>query len=144
MKNPIRHIIIVTIAILIILPSHAVSQDKPTVVVSSHMVNFSDRDKFIEDTDEYWVPAFDKLVDEGKLYSWGYLEHAWGDEWSFVFHFTAKDFASFQSAWGEGLATYLDGHPEEADIESFSIIQAHKDNIYTGHHFYDGKPPAEE
>ena len=55
MKNPIRHIIIVTIAILIILPSHAVSQDKPTVVVSSHMVNFSDRDKFIEDTDEYFL-----------------------------------------------------------------------------------------
>ena len=92
MKNPIRHIIIVTIAILIILPSHAESQDKPTVVVSSHMVNFSDRDKFIEDTDEYWVPAFDKLVDEGKLYSWGYLSSAWSDEWSLIIHYTAKDF----------------------------------------------------
>ncbi|MEE9189805.1 MAG: hypothetical protein V3U16_03445 [Candidatus Neomarinimicrobiota bacterium] len=139
MKSPFQRLIIVTIGILVILPSLAISQDKPTVVVSSFMIKLSDRTVYIEDTDKYWVPAFDKLVDEGKLLSWGYLTHDLGDEWNFVFHYTAKDFASYESAWQEGLATFLDSKSEE-DVKTLPMIQAHKDNIYTGQHFYDGKP----
>jgi hypothetical protein len=39
-----------------------------------------------------------------------------------------------------GAGHYLDSAPEEAP----PMIQAQKDNIYTGQYFYDGKPQGIE
>ena len=116
----------------------AKKQPKPTVVISQNMVPLAQMGRYVELSNKYWAPAFDKLVDEGKLFSWGFLTHAWGDEWNIVVHYVAKDFATFQSAWNEGLKTFSDSIPEELNDEMTSMISAHKDGIYTGQHYYDG------
>jgi len=143
MKNPIRKLIILTITILILLPSLALSQDKPRVLVSSFIIKYTEWDNFQEIMEKYWVPAFDKLVDDGTALSWGYLDHLWGDEWNFVIHMTVKDFASVQSAWNEGTKNFNELAPEEVQNNIFGMIQEHKDNMYVGSHFYDGTQKME-
>ncbi len=148
MNNTMQKVFTSVLLALIIIPSFIIAQDnedgkekfKPTVVVSSNIVPLATMNRYVELTDKYWVPAFDKLVNDGKLFSWGYLTHAWGDEWNVVVHYTAKDFATFQSAWSEGLTAFLDIAPEEDSSELIGMISAHKDGIYTGQHFYDGRP----
>jgi hypothetical protein len=149
MKQSFRTVILVALSILLVLP--AFGQDeaekekaKPTVVVSSNKVPLAKMDRYVELTNKYWAPAFDKLVDDGKLWSWGYITHAWGDEWNVVVHYTATDFATFQSAWSEGLEGVFESIPEEESGELIGMIKAHKDGIYTGEHFYDGRPMTME
>jgi hypothetical protein len=146
MNKTMKRVIASVLFLLIILPGFVSAQDsdeakkklKPTVVISQHMVPLAKMDRYVEITDEYWTPVFDKLVDEGKLINWGYITHAWGDEWNIVVHYVAKDFATFQKAWGEGIKSFTESAPEEISNEIIGMISAHKDGIYTGQHFYDG------
>jgi hypothetical protein len=112
---------------------------KATVVISQNMVPLAQVGRYVELTKQYWAPAFDKLVDDGKLFSWGFITHAWGDEWNVVVHYVAKDFASFESAWNEGISAFYEDTPEEINDEMINLIEAHKDGIYTAQHYYDGK-----
>ncbi len=112
---------------------------KPTVVISQNIIPLTMMGRYLEITNEYWAPGFDKLVDEGKLINWGYITHAWGDEWNVVVHYVAKDFATFQNAWNEGLKSFTESAPEEVGDELIGMISAHKDGIYTGQHYYDGQ-----
>ena len=146
MNKTMKRVIASALLMLIIIPGFISAQDsdegkkkvKPTVVISQNMIPLADMGRYVELTNEYWAPGFDKLVDEGKLISWGYITHAWGDEWNVVVHYVAKDFATFQKAWGEGLKSFTENAPEEANNELIDMIQAHKDGIYTGQHYYDG------
>lgn len=129
--------------ILLFVPYFGFAQDsekpmKPTVVISQNMVPLADMGRYVELSNKYWAPAFDKLVDDGKLLSWGFITHAWGDEWNVLVHYAAKDFASFQSAWQEGLKSFTESVPEELNDEMTKMILAHKDGIYTAQHYYDG------
>ncbi len=141
-----KRVITSVLLLLIITSGFVIAQDsdeakkkfKPTVVVSQNMVPLAKMGRFVEITNEYFVPAFDKLVDEGKLMGWGYLTHAWGDEWNVVIHYTAKDFATFEKAWGEGIKSLIESAPEEVTDEQMGMLLAHKDSIYTGQHSYDG------
>jgi len=145
-KQAIRGVTLLLVIILFV-PIVGLAQDsndskkkfKPTVVISENMVPLAKMESYVELTNEYWAPSFYKLVDEGKLISWGFLTHAWGDEWNIVVHYVAKDFATFQNAWNEGLKSFSESAPEEASDELIGMISAHKDGIYTGQHFYDGK-----
>jgi hypothetical protein len=137
--------------ILMVLPGLVIAQDeesskkfKPTVVISSNKVALANVGRWVELNNKYWAPHFDKLVDDGKLISWGVITHAWGDEWSVVVHYVAKDFATFQKAWGEGLKAFSENTPEELNDEMINMILEHKDSIYTGQHYYDGHSGAKE
>lgn len=141
-KQAIRSISLFVI-ILLLVPYIGFAQDsekpvKPTVVISQNMVALADMGRYVELSNKYWAPAFDKLVDEDKLISWGFITHAWGDEWNVVVHYVAKDFATFQSSWMEGLKSFSESIPEELNDEMTRMIKAHKDGIYTAQHYYDG------
>jgi len=146
MKNQAIKEITIFLVILLFVPYMGFAQDsyttvenpKPTVVISQNMIPLADMGRYVELSKKYWAPAFDKLVDEGKLYSWGFDTHAWGDEWNVMVHYVAKDFASFQSAWGDGLKMFTESIPEELNDEMTRMIKAHKDGIYTAQHHYDG------
>lgn len=148
MLKPIKTILVALLLLVFFVPNSINAQTddesekmmKPTTVVSHHMVSLSKVGRFTELTNKYWVPSFDKLVDDGKLFSWGFMTHAWGDEWNLVFHYTAKDFATFEKAWQEGYANFAKNVPEDEEGELSEMIQAHKDGIYTDQHFYNGKP----
>jgi len=144
MKNQATKGIIILLAIILFIPYMGLAQDsdktfKPTVVISQNMVPLAQMGRYVELTNKYWTPGFDKLVDEGKLISWGFMTHAWGDEWNVVVHYVAKDFDSFEKAWSEGLKLFTEAAPEESNDEMINMISAHKDGIYTGQHYYDGK-----
>ena len=147
MNKTMKRLVASVTFLLIILPGYVFAQDgddakkefKPTVVISQNIVPLAQMGRYVELTNEYWAPSFDKLVDEGKLISWGFITHAWGDEWNIVIHYVAKDFETFQNAWSEGLKSFTESTPEEASDELIGMISAHKDGIYTGQHYYDGK-----
>ncbi len=142
-----KRIIASALLLLIILSGSVIAQDsdeakkkfKPTVVVSQNIVPLAQIGRFVEITNEYWAPGFDKLVNEGKLINWSYMTHAWGDEWNIVIRYVAKDFATFEKAWSEGLKSYTESAPKEVMSEFIGMISAHKDGIYIGQHFYDGQ-----
>ena len=147
MNKTMKRLVASVTFMLIILPGYVFAQDgddakkefKPTVVISQNIVPLAQMGRYVELTNEYWAPSFDKLVDEGKLISWGFITHAWGDEWNIVIHYVAKDIATFENAWSEGLKSFSESAPEEASDELIGMISAHKDGIYTGQHYYDGK-----
>ena len=141
-----KRVIASLLLLLIILPGFVFAQDsdeakkksKPTVVLSYFMVPFTQMGRYMELTNEYWAPGFDKLVDEGKLIKWSYMTHAWGDEWNIVVRYVAKDLATFEKTWGEAYKSFTESAPEEVRSEWIGMILAHKDNIYTGQYYYDG------
>jgi hypothetical protein len=145
-EKTMKRVIASVLLLLIILSGFVIAQDsdeakkkvKPTVILQQNIVPLAKMGRFVEIMNEYWAPVCDKLVDEGKLLSWGYMTHAWGDEWNIVEHYTAKDFATFQKAWGEGYKSFTENAPEEVQDEVGGMHTRHKDNIYTGQHYYDG------
>ncbi len=147
-----KRVITSVLLLLIILSGFVIAQDsdeakkkfKPTVVHSQNMIPLAKMSRYVEITNEYWVPVFDKLVDEGKLLSWGFMTHAWGDEWNVFFHYSAKDFAAFEKAWGEGIKSAFENAPEEVTDELMGMILAHKDSFFTGQHYYDGHSQNKE
>lgn len=82
-------------------------------------------------------PILDRLVDEGKLTSWGVLTHLWGDEWNLIMYFNAQSVAAYQRTWDEMLGELMEEHPDF--MESFSdMCSEHKDNIYNQVRNYSG------
>lgn len=143
MKNHKTIGIGIFLVVLLLTPFFGFAQDnaepEQIVVISQNMVPLSQMGRYVELMKQYWAPAFDKLVDEDKLDSWGLLTHAWGDEWNVVVHYSAKDFATFESAWEEGIADFVANTPEEINAEAINLIQAHKDGIYTEQYYYNGE-----
>jgi hypothetical protein len=145
-EKTMKRVIASVLLLLIITSGFVFAQDsdevkkkvKPTVVLQQNMVPLVQMGRYIEITNEYWAPGFDKLVDEGKLIKWSYMTHAWGDEWNIVVRYVAKDFATFLKAWGEGYKSFTESAPEEVRDEFGGMHTAHKDNIYTGQYYYDG------
>ncbi len=147
-----KRVIASVLLLLIILSGFVIAQDsdeakkksKPTVIISQNMVPLNKVSRYVEITNEYFVPAFDKLVDEGKLMGWGYLTHAWGDEWNILVYYSAKDFATFEKAWGEGIKSFIENTPEEVADEQIGMLLAHKDSFYTAQYSYHGDSQNKE
>lgn len=72
MNKTTKKVIASVLLLLIILPGFVIAQDsdeakkkfKPTVVISQNMVPLAKMGRYVELTNEYWAPGFDKLVDE--------------------------------------------------------------------------------
>ncbi len=145
-EKTMKRVIASVLLLLIILPGFVFAQDsdeakktvKPTIVISQNMVSFAKMGRYMEIANEYFAPALDKLVDEGKLLNWGYMTHAWGDEWNILIYYSAKDFATFEKAWGEFYKSFTESAPEEAISELMGMVSAHKDGIYTLEYSYSG------
>lgn len=104
---------------------------QPGIVVVSSQICAADK---LEQFNQFWKqtagPVLEDLVRQGKLMSWGVLEHAWGDEWNSVIYYTARDLNAFNSAWNDFFARLSQREP--AVMQRFAgWCSAHKDNIYS-------------
>ncbi len=86
---------------------------------------------------EYNEPVLNRLVDEKKLMGWGSMNHRWGDEWSFMLYYEAKDMESLDNAMDEFMQE-MSKMDKSAEERFFSLCTEHKDNIYTTVHGYYG------
>ena len=109
------------------------------MVVSQNKVVFESVAEYLELSEKYWDPIFDKLVDDGKLNEVGTLSHYWGDEWNIVAYYKAKDTPSFENAWSEGYREWVKETPKEVRDNLSKMILEHKDSIYQLKHSYNGK-----
>ncbi|MCZ7557027.1 MAG: hypothetical protein M5R41_11570 [Bacteroidia bacterium] len=79
---------------------------------------------------EQAVPILNDLVREGKLVSYGLMEHAWGDEWNFNFFFVTKDHKAHLDFFDMYIERLRKKYPDTMG-EYLSKIIEHKDNMYT-------------
>ena len=122
------------IVLLFVTYSHA-----QIMVISQNKVVFNKMKEYHELSEKFWNPVFDKLVDEGKLDEVGTLGHAWGDEWSVVGYYKAKDIASFEKAWSEGYQEFAKKTPQNVQNKIQAMIIEHKDSIYQLKHSHSRK-----
>jgi hypothetical protein len=74
-----------------------------------------------------YAPMYDKLVADGKLVSWGWLEHIVGGEYRRLATMTAKDLGSLLAARGEVVAKLQD---DELSRVFDDICGSHADYIW--------------
>ena len=89
----------------------------------------TEEDRADEIVAENFTPIYDKLVEEGKLTSWGWQSHVIGGWFRRLFTMTSKDYATLLDARGEALAAQY-GEDNEAGAEFASICGAHHDYLW--------------
>jgi hypothetical protein len=87
-----------------------------------------------------FYPVLDEMVKEGRLLSWGTLEHSWGDEWNFVIYYTATSNSAFFNAWSEVVRRLGQRRPQFL-AEFAGLCSEHRDNLYAVMHL-SAPPPA--
>jgi hypothetical protein len=131
---------IIVIAFLFLSESNfAQSNDQPLLIVSFNMVPMADIGKVNKMVDSVFTPILKELVDEGFIYSFGFFNHTWGDEWNSNTWYTAKDMSSFDKFWDEYVSRINKRHPGSF-AATVKYFQAHKDNIYTIRYQYPEPP----
>jgi hypothetical protein len=111
---------------LLLAPSVAVSQ---TLVLSQNKCAPDKQGQIRQMTDSLWIPVVQELVNEGKINAAGSAYHSWGDEWNVVIWYTAKDIATFVSAFNELVARVEKRHPKLIP-QFLSWCHEHKDSFY--------------
>ena len=76
-----------------------------------------------------FYPILDEMVRDGRLLSWGVLDHLWGDEWNVVIYYTAADLAAFNAAFSE-VGRRLTQRQPNFMTGLGQYCTEHKDNIY--------------
>lgn len=107
------------------------------LVVSYFKCQFNKMADVIKMTNEQSAPILKKLVDEGKIQSWGSLQHRWGDDWNYLIYYSAESLNLFEAAFEEFVSESRETNPEWMD-EWASLCSEHKDNIYTVINGYSG------
>ena len=78
---------------------------------------------------ESFAPIYDKLVEDGKLTSWGWQSHVIGGWFRRLHTMTATDFDTLLAARGEALEAMY-GEDNEAGAEFAGICAAHHDYLW--------------
>jgi hypothetical protein len=94
-------------------------------------VHFADLSDYNDHMKKYLYPIWDEQVNNGGITGYKVLNHSWGDEWSVVVHYEAKDFETFQKSWSTATAQYQKDSPKRERDKYFKMVMDHKDNIYT-------------
>ena len=94
-------------------------------------VHFADLSDYNDHMKKYLYPIWDEQVKNGGITGYKVLNHSWGDEWSVVVHYEAKDFETFQKAWSTATAKYQKDSPKRERDKYFKMVMDHKDNIYS-------------
>lgn len=122
---------ILTLGALIFLAAPAFAQEQPGVVVfSQNKCGMDQVDDVLELSEELFSPILDQKIREGKLFGYGYLTHAWGDEWNFVVYYLAPSTASFAETFSEVGRELAEEHPDFMERLATHCSE-HKDNIYS-------------
>ena len=120
------------LALALVLPLNAQAQDgEPTMGVSHWKCNFGYIGDLVEQTREEGLPIAQEMVDDGSLFGWGMLTHAWGDEWNVVFYMHTPDGMSFTDAAEELGNRQDEAFGEESGARFLENCSGHKDNVYT-------------
>jgi hypothetical protein len=101
-----------------------------TLVLSQNKCAPDKQQQIRQLTDSLWIPVVQELVNEGKLNASGSAYHSWGDEWNVVVWYTAKDIATFVSAFNDLVARVDKRHPTLIP-QFLSWCTEHKDSFYT-------------
>ena len=89
--------------------------------------------------EEFFIPQYDALVDDGKLINFGMLGHGWGDEWNLNYFMTAKNQDELIKAFGKGFSEAIKTMGPEKWKKMKGMIMEHKDKLYDVRHYHDKK-----
>ena len=110
----------------------AYAQQPPMTIISSwDFENVGEAIKFIN---KYQVPELDKLVEEGKILNWGYMQHYMADEYDIVYWYELKGIDDYWDITSEvGKRISKKASKEEREAHWNNAIN-HKDGIYAIRH----------
>ncbi len=98
-----------------------------------HVCDVGREERADEIVKEHFAPVMDKLVDDGKLTSWGFASHVVGGKYRKLQTMTAKDHATLLAARGEALEA-LYGDDNAAGAEFTDICGPHADYLWDIQH----------
>ena len=108
------------------------SSDDGSILVAWYgKIDYVDLEEYLAHAKKFFFPIWDKKVDDGELDGYTVLTHGWGDEWTMVIHYEAKDIPSFQKTWSSVLNEYSKKVSKPVRNRFQRMITDHKDNIYT-------------
>jgi hypothetical protein len=125
-------------AALLLLTAPALAQQQPAPPLGSqqpvHVLSLwrcpaENVPKFTEYNNANVVPVLDRLVREGKLDSYGFLRHFWGDEWNVGTFYHARTSAAFFAAYDEMVLQVRQKDPNFPQSVA-PFCTEHKDSIY--------------
>ena len=82
-----------------------------------------------EIVEEVFAPVFDRYVSEGKIQSWGWMEHVVGGKWRRIETMSGADHTSLLEARGEIINELYEKH-EAAATEYAEICGSHQDFLW--------------
>jgi hypothetical protein len=132
----IRYILTLVLISCLAQPATALGQENeegeadgsPVLVVSSFKCDWAELGTINSNWQEYWLPVFQELVDEGMIDTSGIYYHMWGDEWNVNWYTVSKDIPSFLAAYEEGFRRIGERYPEAPEILDYCT--EHKDGFY--------------
>jgi hypothetical protein len=99
----IRHILtLVLIGCLALPATEGEATGGAVLVVSSFKCDYAELGTINSNWEEYWLPVFQELVDEGMIDASGTYYHLWGDEWNVNWYIVSEDVPAFLDAYQEG------------------------------------------
>lgn len=132
----IRKTVCLALAGAILIPGVAIAQDgddapTPTLMVSQWQCPLPSLTDIISEAQEFSLPVYQAMVDEGLVLSWGVFIHDWADEWNVGFWTTTTDREAFFAAWTEAGQRTQAARGEDAEPNPLvTNCTAHKDNMY--------------
>ena len=122
----------ISLVLAFVITSFLSAQQPPMTIISSwDFDNVGAARKFIE---TYQVPELDKLVDEGKILNWGYMQHYMADEYDIIYWYelnSIDDYWDITSEVGKNISQKTS--KEEREAHAKNTIN-HKDGIYAIRH----------
>ena len=107
------------------------NEDGSVLIAWYGKIDYVDLPDYLKHAKKYFFPIWDKKVEDGEINGYTVLNHAWGDEWSMVIHYEAKDVVSFQKTWSSVVSEYGDEVSKSTRDKFQRMITDHKDNIYS-------------
>ena len=98
-----------------------------------HVCEMSREERADEIVEEVFTPIFDKYVAEGKIDTWGWMQHVVGGKFRRIETMTGADHASLMQARGEILREMRENH-EGATQEFIEICGYHQDFLWNIDH----------
>ena len=105
--------------------------DEPTMALSYWKCNFGYIGELVEGVEESGLPVAQAMVDEGDLFAYGMMTHAWGDEWNVMFYTATHDESSFMQATSDLQSRQFQAMGQEMLTSFLENCSGHRDNIYS-------------
>lgn len=105
--------------------------DDPMMVVSYWKCNYAYVGDLVEGVAETGLPVAQQMVDDGDLFAYGMMTHAWGDEWNVMFYTATHDEASFMQKTSDLQSEQFEAMGSDMIAGFLENCHDHRDNIYS-------------